>query len=814
MKRSPRSVLPATRIPAMPYHLARLLTPLLFVVLITPTVLGDEQSAGRHWDFLHEESNAGGKAFARAIVAENVGRLYLWGTGGEQPARNVYRRYELEAAEFGPRLASPAKEAEFWQPAFPEERQGKWQADDFPPFRILGQSGPDGLHHDEGPRLQTVGGYHATNRIRFWDFEGVQRPSPIHTFNMACWDSKRSRILYFSDGCTFALNPTTNGWTDLAAENHPTTCAKVAWASMCYDASRDRVMLFGGGLATNPLGGAPTWFYECAANRWVRPKLEAEPPLRCNAALAYDAATQSIVLFGGYDQSAALNDTWVYDCRADRWEERRPKLAPPPMQQPAFAALGETGKLLVCGNDARLVRRDHAATTSAEKQTWVYHVSTNEWQAVAAELDLPGYTWLSADYSAKNRTVLLVAFGPKRRVYALSHDALAPLPAEEAAALGAPPGTVAWKYADQKESLAAAPPADAAAHQKLLASLPVNRFVDAAPPGMLVSKTWSTAVVDTDRSEILYTGGGHSGYSGNDIARYSVAENRWSLDAPPRFPPYLEGTNAGIYGWSYGVVPFSQHTYLWYAYDPQSRSMVYLARPSIADGDEVQLTADPADTFVYNSKEHGYATWIYDSAEKRMRTPSFGRRFANPWHLSVIGTPEGVYCAVDNELHHGKVDRGTGETTWRLVDDSFPKPREEIKYHYEFQPLVFDSKRNRLVQLKGDGGRVDVFARPLEESGAWAQLETTGTAAIGREAVYLPRHDTILWLGDRLFALDCATNRMAEVNVELPAGSYGHECAFVYDPTHDVCLGLIPRSFSGPMQTFLFRFDPSSAKYK
>jgi len=321
-------------------------------------------------------------------------------------------------------------------------------------------------------------------------------------------------------------------------------------------------------------------------------------------------------------------------------------------------------------------------------------------------------------------------------------------------------------------------------------------------------------VIDTDRSEVIYVGGGHSGYSGNDFARYSIADNRWSLDAPPRFPPYLEGTNAGLYGWSYGMIPFSQHTYLWYCYDPASKTVVYLARPSIRDGAEVQHGDDERDVFIYDAKKHGYASWIYDSAEKKLHRPSFGRPFDNPWHLSLAGTPEGAYAACRNKLYHGEVQRGTGEVKWKLVDADFPKPRESIRYHYEFQPVVYDSTRERLIQLKGDSDRVDVFARPLQGNATWRQIETSGTAAIGREAVYIPNSDTVLWLGDRLFAFDCKTNRMAELEVELPPGRYGHECAMVYDPKHDVCVALIPSSFSGPMQTFLFRFDPNSAKYR
>jgi hypothetical protein len=401
--------------------------------------------------------------------------------------------------------------------------------------------------------------------------------------------------------------------------------------------------------------------------------------------------------------------------------------------------------------------------------------------------------------------VLMVAFGPERRTYALRYDPAAPA----ATLAGAPPGTVAWKYPEQKQSLEEAPPPDRAAHEKLLATLPANQFVDAQPPGMLISKTWSTAVLDTDRSEVIYTGGGHSGYSGNDIARYSIADNRWSLDFPPRFPPFLEGTNASVFGWSYGMIPFSQHTYLWYCYDPASKTVVYLARPCLFDGVEVQVGDDAEDAFTYSAKQHGYASWVYDSPGKKMHRPSFGRPFANPWHLSLAGTPQGLYAMCEGSLYHGQVAPTRGEVCWKLVDAEFPPPRADIKYHYEFQPLRYDPGRNRLILLKGDSTRVDVFVRPLAPEGKWRQLETTGSATIGREAVYIPRHDTVLWLADKqLFAWDCATNRMYQVDVALPEGLYTHECAMVYDAKHDVGVALIPRSFTGPLQTFLYRFAP------
>jgi hypothetical protein len=241
--------------------------------------------------------------------------------------------------------------------------------------------------------------------------------------------------------------------------------------------------------------------------------------------------------------------------------------------------------------------------------------------------------------------------------------------------------------------------------------------------------------------------------------------------------------------------------------------VVYLARPSLFDGLEIQLGDDPDELLVYEAKKHGYASWVYDPARKKMHKPSFGRPFATPWHLTLRGTPEGVYAMCDKRLYHGEVDPNTGRVDWELVDPEFPEPREEIRYHYEFQPLLYDARRDRLIQLKGDAARVDVYARPLAPDGKWRQLETDGSGAIGREAVYVARHDTVLWLADKqLFAFDCQSRRMTELEVELPDGRYTHECALVYDPRHDVCVALIPSRFSGPMQTFLYRFDPQTAK--
>jgi hypothetical protein len=37
-----------------------------------------------------------------------------------------------------------------------------------------------------------------------------------------------------------------------------------------------------------------------------------------------------MVMFGGYDQRAALNDTWVFDPAKRTWTQRHPVSTPPP----------------------------------------------------------------------------------------------------------------------------------------------------------------------------------------------------------------------------------------------------------------------------------------------------------------------------------------------------------------------------------------------------------------------------------------------------------------------------------------------------
>ena len=95
-------------------------------------------------------------------------------------------------------------------------------------------------------------------------------------------------------------------WTEQAPATSPPARAGEA---MAYDAATGTVVLFGGEGLHGASGETWTW----DGTTWTRQAPAASPPARFLAAMAYDAATSTTVLFGGLSNSSTLfRDTWVW----------------------------------------------------------------------------------------------------------------------------------------------------------------------------------------------------------------------------------------------------------------------------------------------------------------------------------------------------------------------------------------------------------------------------------------------------------------------------------------------------------------------
>ena len=101
---------------------------------------------------------------------------------------------------------------------------------------------------------------------------------------------------------------------------------------MAYDAGRAQVILFGGSFATEylRLNRDDTWVWD--GTTWTQKRVGG-PIRRSRPAMAYDAAHDEVVMFGGIDGSSCApscwnySDTWVWD--GTTWTQKFPEHNPP-----------------------------------------------------------------------------------------------------------------------------------------------------------------------------------------------------------------------------------------------------------------------------------------------------------------------------------------------------------------------------------------------------------------------------------------------------------------------------------------------------
>jgi hypothetical protein len=739
----------------------------------------------------------GNKYLSSHCYSPATDEFIMWGRIGVD--RSVSAKYDVETFDLASRK---------WRSSLPRGKEEAWAGGKFPNWTLYGYSptGQESCPMVKEARDHCVSGYSMENRVDFVQADGVTRPTRCPVFNQATYDSKRDRLLFFVGGKTFSYDVRQRVWKDLAPATIPLGCETLVWASLCYDPVNDQAVLFGGGQALNTWGGARTWVYDCAANEWRRPDLKIEPPLRCNSRMVYDAKNKLIVLFGGTNQNKGLADTWVYDVAAGRWSERKPQVAPPPARQVAAAFIAKSGLVLVVGPPA-------GADAKAGRSTWTYDAATNVWTPIKGVIAGPG--WLGADYSPKADAVVLtvtseIAWDAPRTTYIYR---LAPAMATEPRPAAAPAVPVSPKADTQ--------PADRKAVEEKLKNLPANVWVDANPANPATVRTWSDCTIDTDKGVIVYYGGGHAAYSGTDVAQYDVGENRWLASYPAEFPPYLESTNRTVFGWSYNLHPWSEHTRRWYAYDPVSKMVVYARQGGNMIGRTAWLGKDGRKQV----KIEACDTWIYDPAKRAFYEPTFDRPWGTDDGACLVTTAKGVYALSAGKLWLCKVERhgsGDDETCvgkWTLVAENGPVTGDETS------PTIYDSMRNRLISLIGGGKSAGLWFFNLDGKSGWVKADCKGEWAASRVAVFNAEQDVgllVTYQADKKpsthLVYRCASNEWVRPDIALP-GVPGHQPAsydtsLAWDPVHKVVVMIDEVNFGGATATFLLRYDDKKAKLK
>jgi hypothetical protein len=165
------------------------------------------------------------------------------------------------------------------------------------------------------------------------------------------------------------------GWAQLSPPDQPHPAA--VGRSMGFHAASGKVVLFGGqsvvgmGAAGQPSNA--TWLWD--GTTWTDANPPASPPPRFGASMAYDAARQVLVLFGGCGApgcTTRLNDTWTWD--GSTWQQQSPVQSPPARARASFAFLSGAGRaVLFGGEDATGFRGD---TWEWDGTTWTQRSTT------------------------------------------------------------------------------------------------------------------------------------------------------------------------------------------------------------------------------------------------------------------------------------------------------------------------------------------------------------------------------------------------------------------------------------------------------
>lgn len=168
---------------------------------------------------------------------------------------------------------------------------------------------------------------------------------------------------------------------------------------MAFDASSNSTLMFGGydGPGNPDLGD--TWVL--GEGGWSQLAPVNSPPPRSGPGMAYDATTKTVVLFGGNSSSTGdLNDTWIWD--GTTWTQVFPPISPPARRwdTQGMAYHAPSGKIVLFGGVA--------STGVPFGDTWVWDGTSQTWtQMYPAASPAPRRAPLAYDHG----TGTVVLFG-------------------------------------------------------------------------------------------------------------------------------------------------------------------------------------------------------------------------------------------------------------------------------------------------------------------------------------------------------------------------------------------------------------------
>jgi hypothetical protein len=434
--------------------------------------------------------------------------------------------------------------------------------------------------------------------------------------------------------------------------------------------------------------------------------LDAEPCGRGLSQMAVDSRRGKVVLFGGCRLDSYLADTWVYHCKARKWEQRWPQVSPAPRAGHVLGWLPKSGRIVLFGSTNFDLNSPPRQVKNTPRDLWVYDIDANRWKRLPQSGKPPANG--TGAVGPNDALVFLHRPGGRgrgpRMIWGLRVNA--GVPDAGSAKAGVAPGTVQYisRGPDAFDRSAKIEPQKIDAFLK---GLPPNRWTPMPRQGPHCNgHEWCASAYDAKRHQILFYGGGHSRWHYNDVSHYSLRTATWSTGYRDEYPYGPSSFKSPING-SFSSRPFfGAHIWDAVAYDPVADRMVICTRR---------------------------IAWAYDPAAREWTYPprtSVGEGL----RVSMTETPHGAV-----QWHSGAINVFDGKTgSWRRL----PLSGAKLGGAYgDKTGICYDSKRDCLWL---SGGGSPMFRYDFKGGKLTRIVCTRAAQVFMRETVYVPELDMLL----------------------------------------------------------------------
>ncbi len=229
----------------------------------------------------------------------------------------------------------------------------------------------------------------------------VAGPPSARSGAAATYDPQTGYVVLFG-GCCAGWNDASDTWayaagkwTNLSAPGRLAPPGS-AWANMAWDASDGYAVLEGGG--TNQ-----TWTFSGGVWSWVNPHGGTVPSARSDGSMAYDVADHEIVYFGGnYGPFGIEGDTWTFSGGVWKNVTSTVGIAPSPRYGASMAYDAADNEVVLYGGCL------HTLCNYPSTDTWTF--TAGHWTNITASLTTaPGpHAFSLMTYDSTNSSIVLL----------------------------------------------------------------------------------------------------------------------------------------------------------------------------------------------------------------------------------------------------------------------------------------------------------------------------------------------------------------------------------------------------------------------